>query len=189
MIAFIRGKINTKGENTVVVEVGGFGVEIFVTPTTLQQLHMGSEAMLYTYLRMWDSGMELYGFRTQQEKEFFELLLSVSGVGPKVALNIMAVAPLENIAASIRDGDERVVSQAHKVGKKLASKVILELRDKVQVFASSSSATYQAAQSVVDALIVLGYSRAQAREAVSLANKPDAPIAEQVKAALQILAA
>ena len=188
MIAFIKGKINSKSDDRVVVEAGGFGVEVHVTPSTAQGLKLGEEGVLFTYLRMWDTGIELYGFGTAQEKEFFELLISVNGVGAKVGLNIMAVAPLSNLARGIADGDERLVSQANKVGKKMAQKVILELKDKAGGYSSGSAQGYENSQSVIEALVALGYTRAQAREAVALVDDSEAAVAEQIKAALQILA-
>jgi len=131
MFYYLNGTVAHMGPYLAVIDCGGVGYACRTTNTTQAQLKMGDKAKLYTYLNVREDAMELYGFATQEELNLFELLLSVSGVGPKAALSILSASTPANLALSIITGDEKALTCAPGIGKKIAQRVILELKDKL----------------------------------------------------------
>ena len=197
MIAFVDGTVVSVSADSAVIQAGGVGYRVFCGPGTLTGLQEGNQARLWTHHLVREDQQALYGFRTSEELGFFNLLLTVTGVGPKVALAIVGSRPTADLQLAIMTGDQAVLIAIPGVGKKLAERVIFELKEKVAaagVAAVEPGAvgTRGAAETeVVAALQALGYSLAEAR-AASHTALADATIGgtleERVKAALRSLA-
>ncbi|HEX5429940.1 MAG TPA: Holliday junction branch migration protein RuvA [Patescibacteria group bacterium] len=185
MIGSIAGKIQHKGTGFLIVETGGVGYKVFVTPPQHFEAKVGSAAsfVIHTYVR--EDQITLYGFSNINELEFFELLLTVSGVGPKSALGIMSVSSLDMIKSAIASGDAGLFKKVSGIGTKTAERVIVELREKLK---SQGNATPIAAEhsDALEALMTLGYREQQAREA--LKNVPESKsVQDKIKLALKNL--
>jgi Holliday junction DNA helicase RuvA len=194
VIAFLEGSVAMLGSDSVVILAGGVGYRVYCGPATLVGLQEGASARLHTHHLVREDQQALYGFRTTEELGFFELLTTVTGVGPKVALAIVSSRPVTDLELAILQGDEGVLTAVSGVGKKLAARVVLELREKVSAAgALAGAATGGAAgaeSEVVAALQALGYSASEAREAArgALSALPvGASLEERVKSALRIL--
>ena len=162
MYAFISGILCSAEGNAVVVENGGIGYRIFVSSSALSKLPaLGKAVKLYTYFNVREDAMELYGFLTQEEKDMYELLISISGVGPKVGLAILSVLEPNAFIHAVISGDAKAVAKAPGVGPKLAQRIILELKDKFKGYALSADV------SLAEALCALGYTPAEANRAVA----------------------
>ena len=161
-----------------VIDCGGVGYACRTTSFTLSRIKTGEKAKLYTYLSVREDAMDLYGFSSQEERRLFQLLTSVSGVGPKAALAILSSSTPENLALSIITGDEKALTAAQGVGKKIAQRVILELKDKLAKGQSISAAGESISGPAVTvipqnklseasaALAVLGYSQGEINTAL-----------------------
>jgi holliday junction DNA helicase RuvA len=196
VIAFVDGSVASIGPDSAVIDVAGVGYRVFCGPGTLAALREDSNARLLTHHLVREDQQALYGFRTSEELAFFELLLTVTGVGPKVALAIVSSRPATDLQLAVFQGDEAVLTAVSGVGKKLAARVILELKEKVTVaggaaVAGGPAGSAGAAESeVAAALQALGYSASEAREAARgavAALPPGASLEERVKGALRAL--
>ncbi len=198
MYYYIKGTLALKGDNYVVVDASGIGYKLNVSSVFLENAGaVGADITVYTYLSVREDAMELYGFYNQDEKDMFLNLISVSGVGPKVGLSVLSVAPPQKIAAAIVTGDEKFLTKASGVGVKAAKRIILELKDKIDNEALGLSdvavSTTDESEVITDsraeamsALTVLGYS---AQEAKNVLLKLDASLSteELIKQALSRL--
>ncbi|MDL2334620.1 MAG: Holliday junction branch migration protein RuvA [Chloroflexota bacterium] len=191
MIAFVEGKVATIGTDSAVVEAGGVGYRIFCGPGTLSGLKEGVAVRLFTHHLVREDQQALYGFKTSEDLGFFELLITVSGVGPKVAMAIVSSRPVTDLQLAIFQGDEGVLTAVSGVGKKLGARIVLELKEKVSAAgAPSGSGAGSAESEVVAALQALGYSSSEARESArgAVASLPvGASLEDRVKAALRVL--
>jgi Holliday junction DNA helicase RuvA len=197
VIASVEGVVGAVAFDSLVVEVGGIGYQVFAAPAILATAQPGSRIKLHTYHLVREDQQALYGFRNAEELGFFNLLLTVTGVGPKVALAIVGSRPTPDLQLAIMAQDQAVLVSIPGIGKKLAERVIFELKEKVAAagVAAASGLTaggIGAAESeVVAALQALGYSLAEARQA-SRTALADATIGgtleDRVKAALRSLA-
>jgi holliday junction DNA helicase RuvA len=196
VIAFVEGEVAAIGADSAVIDAGGVGYRLFCGPGTLSGLREGARVRLHTHHLVREDQQALYGFASTEELGFFELLITVTGVGPKVALAIVASRPVTDLQLAILQGDEQVLTAVSGVGKKLAARVVLELREKVaaaggSAIAGGAVAGVGAAEGeVVAALQALGYSAAEAREAArgAVASMAvGASLEERVKAALRVL--
>lgn len=194
MIASVEGVVGAITADALVIEVGGIGYRVFAAPSILATATAGGRLKLHTYHLVREDQQALYGFRTAEELGFFNLLLTVTGVGPKVALAIVGSRPTADLQLAIMTGDQAVLVAIPGIGKKLAERVIFELKEKVAaagVAASGAVAGVGAAESeVVAALQALGYSLGEAREAsrVALADATiGGTLEDRVKAALRTL--
>ncbi len=159
MIRQIRGKVLSVGLVSAVVEVAGFGVLVrMISPQTLS---VGREASLATHLAVKQDGMELYGFPDEADRDFFELIISVSGIGPKTALSVMRKAPRESLEGAIGSRDLNYLTKVVGLGKKSAEKMLVELADKVGPRSHSREDG-----EVFDTLVALGYTEREARKAL-----------------------
>ena len=131
MFYYVSGTVAHMGPYLAVIDCGGVGYACRTTNHTLSRLKQGEKAKLYTYLNVREDAMELYGFATENERNCFELLIGVSGVGPKAALSILSAATPESLAMSVITGDEKALTVAPGIGKKIAQRIILELKDKL----------------------------------------------------------
>ncbi len=192
MIAFVEGVVAALGLDSVIIQAGGVGYRVFCGPGTLAGLREGASVRLYTHHLVREDQQALYGFRTTEELGFFEMLTTVTGVGPKVALGIVSARPVTDLQLAILQGDEAVLTAVSGVGKKLAARVVLELKEKVSAAGASVAAggPSSGVGEVVAALQALGYSAGEARDAASMALSTlpvGASLEDRVKAALRIL--
>ncbi len=143
MYAFISGTIEDKTENYVVISANGVGYEIYVSTNTLSNIaSVGEFAKIYTYLQVREDGMQLFGFISKEEKDVFLQLITVSGVGPKMALVILSSLSVANLITCIVSGDIKTLSSAKGVGKKTAERIILELKSKMGDLGSTMMSDY-----------------------------------------------
>lgn len=169
-----------------ILEVGGIGYKIFVLPQILDDLRENKEITLFIYHYMREGAEDLYGFLTQEEVEFFELLDSVSGVGPKAALGIMSIADVKTIKKAISQGDDSFLTRVSGIGKKTAERVILELKNKIGLPFEGKKVP-QNLEDAFDALLGLGYRRREAEAVLSKISPDNKETSEQVKEALRIM--
>jgi holliday junction DNA helicase RuvA len=196
VIASVEGRVGAVAFDSVVIEVGGIGYQVFASPEILSTAVPGSQVKLHTYHLVREDQQALYGFRTSEDLGFFTLLLTVNGVGPKVALAIVGSRPTPDLQLAIMAQDQAVLVSIPGIGKKLAERIIFELKEKVAAAgvaagAGSISGIGGAESEVVAALQALGYSLAEAREAsrVALADATiGGSLEDRVKAALRSLA-
>lgn len=177
VIAHLRGKILAKRPNQVIVDCGGVGYDVTISVPTFSELGAdGAEASLYVHTHVREDSLALYGFLHPQEKQLFERLLSVSGIGPKLAITVLSMAANEVVGA-IRGNDVTRLTKIPGVGKKTAERMILELKDKLETFGAAPEIpkTSQAEEDVISALVNLGYQRAVAEQAVSRSAKAGTP--------------
>ncbi len=177
MIRHIRGKVLSVGLTSAIVEVAGFGVEVRMSSP--ESLNQGSETSLATHLAVRQDGMDLYGFANEADRDFFELILSVSGVGPKTALSVLRRAPREALEGAISARDLSYLTKVVGLGKKSAEKMLVELADKV-----GSRAHDNADGEVFDTLVALGYTEREARKALQNIPESTAGKDARLKAAL-----
>ena len=133
MLGFVSGKVVSIYEGTAVVENNGLGFELAVSSNTLDSLKTGADVKLFTYLQLREDGLTLFGFATVEEKEVFLKLISVSGIGPKVALSVLSGLKMSDLSSAIVTGDMAVLTSVKGLGKKTAERIVLELKDKVDV--------------------------------------------------------
>src|SRR5437773_3948539 len=169
MIASVEGNVAAVATDSLVIEVGGIGYRVFASPSILAMASPGGRLKLHTYHVVREDLQALYGFRTVEELGFFNLLLTVTGVGPKVALAIVGSRPTPDLQLAIMQQDQAVLVSIPGIGRKLAERVIFELKEKVTaagVAASSAAAGGTGGEGeIVAALQALGYSPSEAREA------------------------
>jgi len=193
VIAFVEGRVAMLAHDSAVIEAGGVGYRVFCGPGTLTSLREGESARLFTHHLVREDQQALYGFRTGEELGFFELLTTVTGVGPKVALAIVSSRPVTDLHLAILQGDESVLTAVSGVGKKLAARIILELKEKVAAAGAVAGVGGLPASSeseVMAALQALGYTASESREAArgAVAALPvGASLEERVKGALRVL--
>ena len=175
MYAYIKGSLEFLTHSEAVVEAGGVGYRIFISPKTRSRLpDLGREVKLFTHFAVREDAMELYGFYSAEELFVYEQLISVSGVGPKVGLAILSAMEPNEFIASVVTNDVKAITKAQGVGAKLAARIILELKDKMQKESAEldleiipqSEDTVDAGEAV-EALLALGYSAQEAKKAVS----------------------
>ena len=189
MLYSLTGKLAKAGDNFLVLEVGGFGLKIFTHRRTLTSLPpIGSSLKIFSYLYLREEGLELYGFLNPGELEFFELLISVSGVGPKSALSVMEVAELKNLLAAIKEGRPDLLTRAAGIGRKTGERIMLELKGKVQLDESGEAVKRMESDAdLVETLCGLGYRRDEARIALEKVGSKHKKIEDRLRLALKIL--
>jgi len=176
MIAILSGKISERIGDLVVVDCGGVGYGVLVTFEDFGALNTGDETKLYIYEHIRETEHSLFGFRAPETKVLFEQLLSVNGVGPKMALSIMSVANSNQVRKAIAGGDTKFISQASGVGKRVAERVVVDLKDKVGLAADESATDFLTSTAdpndeALQGLVALGYSVQDAAEALKKVDK------------------
>ena len=172
MIAHLRGKIVSKHPNQVIVEAGGVGYDVNITIPTFSALPAaGSEVTLHIHTHVREDALALYGFLRAEEKRLFERLISVSGIGPKLAVTILSGMAADAMVAAIRDNDIARLTRIPGIGKKTAERMVLELRDKLEGLAAAPAAPQASPleEDVISALVNLGYQRPAAERALERA--------------------
>ena len=174
MLYSVRGKLIHTENSAAVVECGGVGYLCQTTMNTLKTLRLNSEVTLYTYLNVREDAVDLFGFATQSELATFKTLISVSGVGPKAGLSILSELTAEQVAMAIATDDIKTITRAQGIGKKIAQRIILELKDKLAKSEQAQSGSVQMTQAVsgnipkaIEALGVLGYTPAEVAPVLS----------------------
>ena len=196
MFYYLSGTVAHKAPYLAVIDCGGVGYACRTTAYTLSALNVGEKAKLYTYLNVREDAMELYGFSTEQEKNCFEMLIGVSGVGPKAALSILSATTPERLALSIISGDEKALTVAPGIGKKIAQRVILELKDKLAKEQSAYAGEAYAGSGVTAipenkageasaALAVLGYGQSEIAAALKGIDLEQLSLETVIKQALK----
>lgn len=189
MLYSISGKLIFKGDNFFAVEAGGVGFRIFASERTIHRGGaVGNDIRLFTHFHVREDAMELYGFLSEEERSFFELLISVSGVGPKSALSIIDIAELDELAAAIHEGRPDLLTKASGIGRKTAERIIVELRSKVASLHSGAVVEKMDTDvDLVEALSNLGYRREEAREALLKVPREIEGVEARLKEALRLL--
>lgn len=191
----LRGEVVHMSAGVAVIECGGVGYKCLTTINTQKNLNIGSEAKLYTHLNVREDAMELFGFSTQEELSAFRTLISVSGVGPKVGLAILTALSPQQISMAVATEDVKTITLAQGVGKKLAQRIILELKDKFKLDAQQeiksgkvSAQTYSSGNvaKAVEALSVLGYSAADVSPFISTLD-PSLPVEQLIGETLKLM--
>ena len=197
MFYYVKGPVVHMAPYLAVVDCGGVGYACRTTNNTLARLKKGETATLYTHLNVREDAVELYGFASENELSCFQLLIGVSGVGPKAALSILSSTSPEGLATSIITGDEKALTVAPGIGKKIAQRIILELKDKLAKgqLAAPGGESYggtgvtvipqNKASEAAAALAVLGYSQAEAAAALKNIDMEALPLEEIIKQALK----
>ncbi len=199
MYAFIEGQVCEKTNNTLVLLAGGVGYLLSCSLATLNAAPKTGDTMrCHTWLSVREDAMELYGFATKEEKQLFLMLVSVTGVGPKMALALLSTLSVSDLRLAIVMEDEKAISRAPGVGKKIAQRIAMELKDKLGQFEAVGGAT--ASQAVappaaadnfaqaIAGLTALGYTPAEARDALSKVPDKNAPVDELLRLALRSMA-
>ena len=190
MIACLSGTVRHKGLNALVVDVSGVGYKVLVTTKTALEVAPSSPIFLWTHLVVRETSLELFGFLDKETLDTFELLITISGIGPKSALSILNVATPSMLRQAVASGDTTYLTRVSGIGKKNAEKIVLELKDKLKITkedASTSSAQVRAEGDALEALVSLGYNERDAREALKRVPKETEGASERVKAALKLL--
>jgi Holliday junction DNA helicase RuvA len=195
MIASITGKLRRKAPDYLVVDVSGVGYQISVPLSTFCNIpDPGDEVSLHIHTHLREDSLSLFGFLTECEKEMFLLLMSVSGIGPKLALAVLSSMPVEDLTCALQASDDSRLCSIPGIGKKTAARMVLELKDKIGLllpangpFPGAAAATGR--DDVISALINLGYKRPQAEEAVRNIGKrrPGLPVEDLIREALALL--
>lgn len=197
MIYSLTGELTYIGDQFLVVECGGVGFKCFTSVATAANAgRIGDQIRLYTYLSVQEDALDLYGFKTENELRAFKLLISVSGVGPKAAVSILSEMSADKLSLAVAAGDTKAITRANGVGKKIAERIVLELKDKMAgVTLSSSESSVSAAASVAEdspageavaALVALGFSKSDAAAAVG-AMDSSLPADEMIRQGLRQL--
>ncbi len=187
MIRALRGTLGSIHPNYAIVFVGGVGYQVHASPYTLGKLAGLEEVSLHIHTHVREDQFNLYGFMTEDELSMFELLISVSGIGPKVAIGILAIAEPKTIRTAILHKDPSILTRVSGVGKKTAEKVIVELQNKVSSADVTDQAGALAEQESIEALTALGYSVTEAREALKGVSADVTSVGERLKLALKSL--
>jgi Holliday junction DNA helicase RuvA len=185
MIGHLAGKVVKIGTGYAILSCGGVGYKVAATRATLLPLQQGAEASLWTHLAVREDILDLYGFVDEEEQHFFQLLLSVSGIGPKSALAILDIASVETLRSAISTGRSEYLTKVSGIGKKTAEKIVLELRDKVG--ASAADESLKGDEEALEAMKALGYSGAEARDALRKVPKEIESSSERLREALKIM--
>jgi len=184
MIGSVKGKITFKTDKFLIVETTGVGYKVNVSPDTLFKLPSNEEeVLLWIHTHAREDSLELYGFINREDLGFFEMLLGISGIGPRSALSVLGVATVDVLKRAISTGDTAYLTKVSGIGRKTAEKIILELRDKV---GEETGGSLQADIDALEALKSLGYSQNEAREALKKVS-PESNTNTKVREALKIL--
>lgn len=199
MFAYLKGSLEIKTKGYIVVDVGGVGYKVFMSETAIEKLgEIGSIIKVYTYLRIREDDISLYGFNTNEELRMFEFLLSVSGIGAKSAISILSNITPSSFALAVISNDIAKIKSLPGIGPKSAQRIILELKDKIKTEEASEEEAKieiekveennEKVQEVISALQVLGYSRKEIEKALEKVDKQDLSVEEMIKIGLKNLA-
>ncbi len=187
MIGYIEGEVKAVRATHVVVLTGGIGYKVNTTKEALLRLSPAGTASFWTHLAVREDSHDLYGFGTEEELKFFELLRTVSGIGPKSALGILDIASVETLRSAIAGSKAEYLTKVSGIGRKTAEKIVLELRDKVGAAAEASSASLKGDEEALEALRSLGYSSQEARDTLRKVSTDFSSSKDRLREALKLL--
>jgi Holliday junction DNA helicase RuvA len=189
MISHLKGTVSHIDSKYLVLDVNSVGYKVYCTSDTLASAIKGSEVEVWTHLAVREDALDLYGFSSLQELGFFELLITVSGIGPKTALGVLNTASIESIHVAVESGDTSHLTKVSGLGKKLAEKIVLELRDKLDGVAGTTDKARSMSKDAdaIEALKSLGYREGEARDVLKKMDKSISDTGEKIKMALKIL--
>ena len=185
MIAQLIGQLANKTEKTLVIDVNGVGYEVSCNKEVLLSLTEGQTIKLFTYLAVREDALDLYGFLDLEELNFFKLLLTVSGIGPKSALNVLAMAKPKDIKRAVSRQEPGLLQSVQGLGKKTAEKIVNDLKDKLVYLPTDDVSDDESA--ILQAIVSLGYSPAEARIVVQSTRGQEGTLEEKIKATLRLL--
>ncbi len=191
MIATIEGIIKIKKENFLILENNGLGYKIFVSLNLLLDCKQGAQLKLFTHQHVREDALQLFGFKTWEEVELFEKLISISGVGPKTGLNVFSIASVVDIKSAIVNEDPSILKKVSGIGAKTAERIVLELKNKISILVGQAgiktAEELNVDSDVIDALVSLGYSSRQAQEALRNIDAKQKNSSEIIKETLKNL--
>lgn len=188
MIHNIKGSIEGTYREFAVVSVGGMGFKVFLSERALAALSPGLEVSLFCHLHVREDALDLYGFRSAEELELFEMLVAVSGVGPKSALSVLDVGDLAELSAAIQEGRPDLLTQASGIGRKTAERIVLDLKGKVRVGSAEEVVRKMEGDTdLIETLVGLGYRRDQAKSALEKVQKETTGLEDRLRESLKIL--
>ena len=186
MISLLKGTIESETEKYVIIDVSGVGYKVYISGNTFKNLpKKGEKIKLYTHLYVRENIMDLYGFLNLEELEIFELLISISGIGPRGALSVLTVVSIETLKKAIVNEESDVLTKVSGIGKKMAEKIVLELKNKTGEEFSGKGVGVDS--ETIDALMSLGYKLREARETLKKVPKEVESIEDRVREALKLL--
>lgn len=196
MIAYLKGKVEFKSINYAVIEINGVGYKVFMPTKTLQQIEIKNDIKVFTYMKVSEDDISLYGFMTNEELAMFELLISVGGIGAKSAINILSNIEPSKFALAVITDDVNTLKKLPGIGPKTAQRIILELKDKLkseQAIETENTENYQISlsqnvQDAIDALQVLGYTRTEIEKTLSEINTNNMSVEDIIKEGLKLFA-
>jgi len=187
MISYISGNCIYADEKRLILDVNGVGYNVYTTPDVLLEVTPEQAYSLWTYMAVRENSIELFGFKTKAELDFFELIISVSGIGPRSGLGIMGITTVATLSRAIATGDTSYLTKVSGIGKKTAEKIVIELRDKMSANTNDSDYSLRDEADALEALQSLGYAQREAREALKEVPVNIVDTGARVKEALKIL--
>ena len=187
MIGYLEGAVSAVRAGFAIVSAGGVGYKVFMTREMLAALKPEKTAVLWTHLAVRETALDLYGFASEEELRIFELLLTVSGIGPKSALAILDIATVETLRSAISAGNASYLTKVSGIGKKTAEKIVLELQEKVGASSDGGAAALKGDGEALEAMRALGYSQAEARDALRKVPSDIERSSDRLREALRLL--
>ncbi|MCK5285645.1 MAG: Holliday junction branch migration protein RuvA [Candidatus Pacebacteria bacterium] len=188
MISQLTGEISFQDENYIILNVSGVGYKLFISTETFKSLKNTVKVLTFwTHLAVRENSMDLYGFLEKSEMNFFALLITISGIGPKTALGILNVANVDTLISAISSEDTSYLTKVSGIGQKNAQKIILELKNKISKIESTTSSDIQGDIDVIEALQALGYNPQEAKKALQQTDKKITDVGKKIKEAIKFL--
>lgn len=187
MISSLAGTVRHKELNSVVIDVNGVGYKVFAPTDVILEATPSQPIFLWTYLAVRETSLDLFGFPERETLNIFELLITISGIGPKTALGILNIVSPTTLRQAVASGDTSYLTRVSGIGKKNAEKIVLELKDKLKVTDADKSLDTRNEGDALEALVSLGYSERDARDALKKVPKDVANASDRVKQALRVL--
>jgi Holliday junction DNA helicase RuvA len=187
MIGYIEGEIVERQINKILIKTGGLGFIVYTTPENSTKLSNSKTAKMWTHMVIREDAFELYGFQDVKELNFFKSLINISGIGPKTALGVISASSIDYLKSAIARGDISYLTKISGIGKKIAEKIIFELKEKLSLEIGQQNKSEGDDVDVLEALLSLGYKEKEAREALQKLPKDTQNESEKIKIALKIL--
>jgi len=186
MISYLKGRIKIKNENSIILQVGNIGYQVFISSSLLEKVKEGEEISIFTYLYFRENVVELYGFKDIKEMDFFKQLNKITGVGPKSALGVLSAGDLEELKNSIANNETGFLTKVSGIGRKTAERIILELKNKIK---SSGEGKFEKNDNwqLKDALLKLGYQNKEIKEVLDKIPNEVKDLEGRIKEALKLL--
>lgn len=185
MIASLTGKSTYRSDKYCILDVSGVGYKVFAVPSVLDATQGGQEVFLFIHTVVREDALELYGFTDQSSLGLFEQLITVSGIGPRAAISVLSVSTIETLIGAISENNITYLTQISGIGKKTAEKILLELKDRVVPLETSSGNSVTSDSELLLALLSLGYTQAESREALSYVTDINMSIEDKIKLVLK----